>query len=55
MPIPGAIPGPLPAAQTPQLATVTDTPPKRGEWVSELKWDGYRLIIRIAIKTESAF
>jgi bifunctional non-homologous end joining protein LigD len=26
---------------------VTDKPPTSGNWISELKWDGYRLIIRI--------
>jgi bifunctional non-homologous end joining protein LigD len=37
----------MPSAQAPQLASVTDKPPSTGEWVSELKWDGYRLIVRI--------
>jgi bifunctional non-homologous end joining protein LigD len=45
--IPGAVPGPLPATQSPQLASVTDKPPTADGWISELKWDGYRLIVRI--------
>jgi bifunctional non-homologous end joining protein LigD len=33
--------------QSPQLASVTDKPPITDGWISELKWDGYRLIVRI--------
>jgi bifunctional non-homologous end joining protein LigD len=45
--LPGAAPAPeLPAALAPQLATATDAPPTRGEWLYELKFDGYRLLAR---------
>jgi bifunctional non-homologous end joining protein LigD len=38
--------GALPASQAPMLATQADAPPKGGEWLSEIKFDGYRLIVR---------
>jgi bifunctional non-homologous end joining protein LigD len=45
--LPGALKvSPLPAALSPQLASSTDTPPARGEWLYELKFDGYRLLTR---------
>lgn len=34
--------GKLPAFRKPQLATLTDQPPASGDWVHELKYDGYR-------------
>jgi bifunctional non-homologous end joining protein LigD len=43
----GAVRGALPAAQAPQLATVADEPPAGAEWLSELKLDGYRLLVWI--------
>jgi bifunctional non-homologous end joining protein LigD len=46
-PAPGAVPGTLPAAQAPQLATFTENPPAGDEWLSELKLDGYRLLVWI--------
>lgn len=36
----------LPAALTPQLATLVETPPQ-GDWRYEVKFDGYRLLARI--------
>jgi bifunctional non-homologous end joining protein LigD len=46
-PIPGAIRAALPMAQKPQLC-VTEAVPRSGDdWISELKFDGYRLIARI--------
>jgi bifunctional non-homologous end joining protein LigD len=43
-PIPGAIRGKLPDQQAPQLASVVDGPPEEDGWLSEIKFDGYRLI-----------
>jgi bifunctional non-homologous end joining protein LigD len=31
----------------PQLATLVDRPPSVGQWVYEVKFDGYRLLARI--------
>ena len=31
----------------PQLATLVDAPPSGGDWLNELKWDGYRLLARL--------
>lgn len=40
--------GALPAALAPQLATLVDAPPRdTGEWIWELKFDGYRLLARV--------
>jgi bifunctional non-homologous end joining protein LigD len=44
-PIPSAVAGTLPSSQAPQLASNAEAIPKNGEWVSELKWDGYRLLV----------
>ena len=38
----------LPAFITPQLATLVTAPPKSGDWVYEVKHDGYRMLARIA-------
>ncbi|MEN3367720.1 MAG: bifunctional non-ous end joining protein LigD, partial [Burkholderiales bacterium] len=43
----GAKKAPLPEALTPQLATLVDTIPETGNWLYELKFDGYRLVARI--------
>src|SRR5688500_3890948 len=37
----------LPAFITPQLATLVSEPPKSGDWVYEVKHDGYRMLARI--------
>jgi bifunctional non-homologous end joining protein LigD len=42
-----AVPSPLPATLSPQLATLVDAAPQQGQWVYELKFDGYRLLTRI--------
>jgi bifunctional non-homologous end joining protein LigD len=39
--------GSLPPLLAPQLATLVSAPPPRGEWLYELKLDGYRLLARI--------
>ena len=36
----------LPASQAPMLASNADAPPRGAEWLSEIKFDGYRLIVR---------
>ncbi len=38
---------PLPPLLAPQLATLVTAPPAGGEWMYELKLDGYRLLVRI--------
>jgi len=43
---PGAVPAALPAALEPQLATLVDKP-RPGDWLYEIKFDGYRMLVRI--------
>jgi bifunctional non-homologous end joining protein LigD len=43
-PAPGAVRAPLPDKQAPQLAHATDAPPEADGWISEVKFDGYRLL-----------
>jgi bifunctional non-homologous end joining protein LigD len=40
-----AVPGPMPDGQAPMLASSADAPPDGPEWVSEIKFDGYRLLV----------
>lgn len=40
----GAAKVPLPERIAPQLATRTETPPKGGDWLHEIKFDGYRTL-----------
>ena len=42
--IAGAVKGKLPDKQAPQLAAVAEAPPKEAGWVTEIKFDGYRLL-----------
>jgi bifunctional non-homologous end joining protein LigD len=42
----GARKAALPSGQAPMLASTADAPPQGGEWLSEIKFDGYRLIVR---------
>ena len=44
----GAREAPQPSRPRPQLATLAATPPSGGEWVHEIKYDGYRTLARIA-------
>ncbi len=44
--IPGAVAAPLPQIITPQLATLAAGLPSRGEWLYEIKFDGYRILTR---------
>ena len=43
-PAAGATRGDLPDEQKPQLATLAEKPPDGDEWISEIKFDGYRLM-----------
>jgi bifunctional non-homologous end joining protein LigD len=38
--------GDLPEKQAPMLASNADAPPEGDEWLSEIKFDGYRLLVR---------
>jgi bifunctional non-homologous end joining protein LigD len=42
--IPGAVRGKLPDKLAPQLATVADEPPEANGWLTEIKFDGYRIL-----------
>jgi bifunctional non-homologous end joining protein LigD len=43
----GALKAPLPARIEPQLATAAAAPPHGGDWLHEIKFDGYRTMARI--------
>lgn len=46
----GARPGPMPAQPRPQMAMLVDVPPvgrRQGDWLHEIKHDGYRLLLVI--------
>ena len=43
----GARRGPMPGNLKPQLATSVEKAPEGGEWLHEIKYDGYRLFARI--------
>src|SRR5213075_1101715 len=45
--LPGAVRAALPAALSPQLAVIAKTVPTSGDWIYELKLDGYRLLARL--------
>ena len=45
-PAPSAPPPGLPEKQAPQLATLVSTPPAGPGWISEIKFDGYRMLCR---------
>src|SRR5271166_229778 len=42
--IPGAVRGRLPERVAPQLASVADDPPEEDGWLTEIKFDGYRIL-----------
>lgn len=44
----GAIQGPMPAKLEAQVAQLADTPPVGDGWLHELKFDGYRMLAKIA-------
>lgn len=43
----GAVKAPMPAKLTPQLTDQLDAPPEGEGWIHEIKYDGYRTIVRI--------
>lgn len=44
----GARPAPLPATLQPELAVLVDEPPRDpGDWIFEIKFDGYRMLARV--------
>ncbi|MEP6872802.1 MAG: DNA ligase D [Burkholderiales bacterium] len=53
--IPGAVKAALPETMQPQLATLATGIPSAGEWVYEIKFDGYRIMARIARGKASLF
>jgi bifunctional non-homologous end joining protein LigD len=38
----------VPTAQAPQLCQLVTDPPESADWLSEIKFDGYRLITSIS-------
>ncbi|MFC0402981.1 DNA ligase D [Paraburkholderia rhizosphaerae] len=40
------VPGSMPSAIEPELATLVGQPPAHGEWLYEIKFDGYRVMVR---------
>lgn len=46
--IPGARKGAVPGSVTPQLATLAVSPPRGADWLHEIKFDGYRMLARLA-------
>ncbi|MFM0413996.1 DNA ligase D [Paraburkholderia aromaticivorans] len=50
--IEGAVPARLPASFRPQLATLVDAAPAGDDWSYEIKFDGYRVLVRIDRKTK---
>ncbi len=51
--IEGAVKAALPATFKPQLATLVDAAPPGDEWAYEIKFDGYRVLIRIDRTTKA--
>ncbi|ABE30642.1 DNA ligase D [Paraburkholderia xenovorans LB400] len=52
--IEGAVPARLPATFKPQLATLVDGAPPGNEWSYEIKFDGYRVLVRIDRATKGS-
>lgn len=46
-PLTNAILRPMPASLRPQLATLVDDVPRGGDWIYEVKFDGYRMLARV--------
>jgi bifunctional non-homologous end joining protein LigD len=46
-PIPGAVRGKIPDKQAPELAAVADAPPEEADWLTEIKFDGYRILASV--------
>ena len=47
--LPGAVVAPLPDRLAPQLGTLSKKLPTTGEWICEIKFDGYRILTRLEI------
>ena len=45
--LPGAVAAPLPERLAPQLGTLSRKAPTTGEWIYEIKFDGYRILTRL--------
>jgi bifunctional non-homologous end joining protein LigD len=45
--IAGAVRGKLPDKPAPQLASVADSPPEEAGWLTEIKFDGYRILASV--------
>jgi bifunctional non-homologous end joining protein LigD len=45
--VPGARRAALPEFVTPQLATLVESAPEGGDWLHEMKFDGYRILCRV--------
>jgi bifunctional non-homologous end joining protein LigD len=45
----------LPQFVTPQLATLVSAPPRSGEWIYEVKHDGYRMLARLTRRDARLF
>ncbi|MFM0201614.1 DNA ligase D [Paraburkholderia fungorum] len=52
--IKGALKAALPATFKPQLATLVDTAPPGDDWAYEIKFDGYRVLVRIERKAKTS-
>jgi bifunctional non-homologous end joining protein LigD len=57
-PAPGARRAALPRTQAPQLASLAEAPPESAAWLSEIKFDGYRLLVwldhgRVRLRTRT--
>jgi bifunctional non-homologous end joining protein LigD len=48
-------PGAMPSLMEPQLATLVNRAPTDGEWSYEIKFDGYRMLARVANGTAQLF
>jgi len=46
-PLPGAKKAPMPGYVPPMLTTLVDAPPAGEDWMHEIKYDGYRMVVRI--------
>ena len=46
-PAPGAVRGALPNTQAAQLCAIAEAPPEGAGWISEIKFDGYRMLVWI--------
>jgi DNA ligase D len=47
--LPGAVRARLPDRPRPQLATAVNAPPSGGDWLHEIKLDGYRTLARVEV------